>query len=118
MSHTINMLTIKRKCIIAQVILEAVDEEGNFAEEFVLPPGRILRKEEKQLSIIADRLAARLVDELNEQGRPAQMASSAYVESREVGDGAGLQAGTGDREEEPSRARQGKGRKERGAGEG
>jgi hypothetical protein len=113
------MLTIKRKCIIAQVILEAVDEEGNFAEEFVLPPGRILRKEEKQLSIIADRLAARLVDELNEKGRPAQMAASAYVESREVEGGeTRLCTGTSHRETQSSGTRQGKGRKERSAGEG
>jgi hypothetical protein len=108
------MLTIKRRYITAQVLLEAVDEEGNFVEEFPSPPIRLLRKDEKQLSSVADRLAAKLVKELNEKGRAARMGTTATMEA---GYAKGLQARTGDGKTQPPRARKGKSGAECSAGD-
>jgi hypothetical protein len=109
------MLTIKRRYITAQVLLEAVDEEGNFVEEFPSPPIRLLRKDEKQLSSVADRLAAKLVAELNEKGRAARMGTTATMEA--VYGETGLPGGASYRKAQPSRARKGKSGAECSAGD-
>jgi hypothetical protein len=109
------MLTIKRRYITAQVLLEAVDEEGNFVEEFPSPPIRLLRKDEKQLSSVADRLAAKLVKELNEKGRAARMGTTATMEAG-YGE-TGLPAGASYRKAQPSREGEGAGGPECSAGD-
>jgi hypothetical protein len=107
------MLTIKRRYITAQVLLEAVDEEGNFVQEWEIPV-RLLRKDETKLSFAADSLAAKMVAELNEKGRPARMGTTATME---VACGEGLQAGAGDGEAKPPRKIKRASQPERGAGD-
>ncbi len=67
------MLTLKRKCVIAQAVLSVYNEAGEWVNEIECPPMRLTASQEQDLARVVDRMLRKACDELNASGQAAQV---------------------------------------------